>query len=78
MAKKPTIEKSRYSEPASLPGFLVELMVSSIAAKGLVVRGLVKGSTGETPKAAEMFRHTAGKVGLKSSAGKVKAKGKAG
>jgi len=53
MAKKSTIDVSRYSKPANLPGFLVELMLSS-----LVVRGLVKGSTGETPKAVKMFRHT--------------------
>jgi hypothetical protein len=53
MAKKPTIDASRYSKPANLPGFLVELMLSS-----LVARGLVKGSTGETPKAIEMFRRT--------------------
>src|SRR6266849_3763121 len=53
MPMKPGIEKSTYSKPANLPGFLVELMLSS-----LVVRGLVKGSTGETPKAVEMFRRT--------------------
>src|SRR5258708_37860210 len=53
MAKKPTIDVSTYSKPANLPGFLVELMMSS-----LVVRGLVKGSTGEAPKALEMFRRT--------------------
>src|SRR5713101_6466074 len=53
MAKKPGMDMRMYSRPANLPGFLVELMVSS-----LVVRGLVKGSTGETPEAVEMFRDT--------------------
>jgi hypothetical protein len=38
------------------PGFLVELMLCS-----LVVGDLVKGSTGETQKAVEMFRHTSKK-----------------
>jgi hypothetical protein len=36
MAKKPTIEKSRYSEPANLPGFLVELMLSSLVVMALL------------------------------------------
>src|SRR6266481_3158493 len=56
MAKKPGIDMSMYNKPASLPGFLVELMLPPLL-KGLVVRGLVKGSTGETPKAIEMFWH---------------------
>jgi len=30
MAKKPGIEKSTYSKPANLPGFLVELIMSSL------------------------------------------------
>jgi hypothetical protein len=63
MAKKPGMDVSMYSKPANLPGFLVELMLSS-----LVVRGLVKGSNGETPRAVEMFRHTS-KRGLLWGAG---------
>src|SRR2546425_13250749 len=35
MAKKPTIDASRYSKPANLPGFLVELMLSSLGGVSL-------------------------------------------
>src|SRR5882672_5289411 len=42
MAQKPGMDVRMYSRPANLPGFLVGLMLSS-----LVVRGLVKGSTGD-------------------------------
>src|SRR5882724_10063291 len=52
-AKAPGIDTSKYSKPANLPGLLVELMLPP-----LFVRGLVKGSTEETPKAAKVFRHT--------------------
>src|SRR6266849_9931051 len=47
MAKKPGMDMRMYSRPANLPGFLVELMLSFLVCKGLVVRDLVKGSTGD-------------------------------
>jgi hypothetical protein len=43
IAKKPGIEKNRYSKPANLPRLRVELMVSSLVVRGLVARGLVEG-----------------------------------
>src|SRR5713226_808380 len=58
MAKKPTTDVSTYSKPAYLPGFLVELMLSF-----LVVRGLVKGSTGVNGEAGKMFRHEQRRAG---------------
>jgi hypothetical protein len=36
MAKKPGIDMTRYSEPANLPGFLVELMVSFLVERALL------------------------------------------
>jgi len=45
---------SMYSKPASLPGFLVELMLLPCC-KGLVVRGLVKGSTERRRRLSKCF-----------------------
>src|SRR5712692_4855346 len=66
MAKKPTTDVSTYSKPANLPGFLVELMLSF-----LVVRGLVKGSTGVNGEAGKMFRHTSKRRLKPSRSGRV-------
>src|SRR6266481_1824565 len=49
----PRTQRSRYQSPATLPGLRVELMLPPIVVKGLVVRGLVKGSTGDNARGCQ-------------------------
>jgi len=53
MARKPTMDVSTYSKPANLPGFFVELMLSSLVVRSPVQGAWRKGSTGDNADACQ-------------------------